>query len=497
MTNWLPTIPAGKGPMYVRLADQIADDISTGTLPPGTKLPPQRNVAYDLGVTVGTIGRAYALVRERGLVSGEVGRGTYVLGSPNNGPEAASSSNGFSPSSTTLSGTSAAFRQTGGAGTAQDLEGTRSVLPAPGMIRMDSTSAPNVGLQATVIHDLTNAITKECAHEIASYTRTKPDSWREAGQTWLARSGWEPDALSVIPTLGAHAAIIAVIAAITSPGDRIVFEELTYSSIARAVAMTGRQPVSVSRDAAGPLPDELDRLCSQMHPKAIFVMPTMHNPTLATMDDTRRKDLVEVARQHNLWILEDEVYGSLRPTTLRPIAALAPERTFHVGSLSKTVAAGVRGGWVACAPGQVQRVMTAHKLLTGGISFLLAELSARLVLSGEAHNLRQRVLGTIERRHAIALDHLAGMEVASAPDAPFLWLKLPEPWLPGTFKAAAAAESVLIDDEDEFKTGRSERMYHRVRVGFTNPDTDEEVVRAFTALRGLLHDSTAAYDSFE
>ena len=80
MTNWLPDLSQGSGPLYLRLADRIEDDISGGALPTGTKLPPQRDLAFDIGVTIGTVGRAYALVRERGLVSGEVGRGTYVLG---------------------------------------------------------------------------------------------------------------------------------------------------------------------------------------------------------------------------------------------------------------------------------------------------------------------------------------------------------------------------------------------------------------------------------
>ncbi len=80
MTNWLPDVSTGSGPLYLRLADRIETDITKGFLPPGAKLPPQRDLAYDIGVTIGTIGRAYALVRERGLVSGEVGRGTFVLG---------------------------------------------------------------------------------------------------------------------------------------------------------------------------------------------------------------------------------------------------------------------------------------------------------------------------------------------------------------------------------------------------------------------------------
>ena len=80
MTNWLPDMSQGSGPLYVRLAERIEEAIASGTLPTGTKLPPQRDLAFDIGVTIGTVGRAYTLVRERGLVSGEVGRGTFVLG---------------------------------------------------------------------------------------------------------------------------------------------------------------------------------------------------------------------------------------------------------------------------------------------------------------------------------------------------------------------------------------------------------------------------------
>ncbi|MEJ8475474.1 PLP-dependent aminotransferase family protein [Roseibium algae] len=492
MTNWIATLPSGKGPMYLRLAEQIANDITVGRLPPGAKLPPQRDLAYDLSITVGTVGRAYALVRERGLVSGEVGRGTYVLGSTN--AQAQSQHD-------VVTHTPAHHRQTNSPRTPlpkddPDFGGTRTFLPPPDMVRMDSTSAIEVG-QATLVRELLDSITREHPYEIASYTRDQPQSWRKAGKQWLTQANWSPELESIVPTLGAHSAIMAVIAATTRPGDRIVFEELTYSSISRAVALAGRVPAPAARDEHGPLPEDLDRLCSQTHPKGIFLMPTMHNPTLSIMSEERRHAIIDIARQHNLWIIEDEVYGTLRAHSLPALASMAPERTFHVGSLSKAVAAGVRGGWISCPPAQTQRVMTAHKMLSGGISFLLAELSARLVLSGAADDIKSRVLTDMKARHAIAESYLKDYDFNSAPDAPFLWLKLPEPWLPGTFKAASAAEKILIDDEDEFKTGRSERTHHRVRMGFTNPVTHEDTANAFATLKQLLDGSSCAYDSFE
>ena len=466
----------------------------------GQKLPPQRDLAYDLGVTVGTIGRAYALIRQRGLVSGEVGRGTFVLGS---GPEpmleedtkpdldkAPRVSAGASArASSWLQGAMTAPRDTAFAG-------TRISVPAPEAIRFDSTSAPEIG-QAEAICALTADITREAAYEIASYTRTVPDSWRQAGRIWLTRAGWEPSEGSIVPTTGAQAAIMAIIAATTAPGDQVAFEELTYSSIARGAALSGRRPVQVARDDEGPLPDDLARVCAQKHPKLLFVMPSMHNPTVRLMSAERREAIAEVARQYNLWIIEDEVYGSLRDTDVLPIAALAPERTFHVGSLSKSVTAGVRGGWVSSPLSHAQRVYTAHKMLTGGISFLLSELSARLVLSGAAQEFRTRILTEIAARHALVQTHLGRYDMEAAPDAPFLWLKLPEPWLSGTFKAAAASENVLIDDEDEFKAGRSGKVYHRARIGITNPRSREETAKGLQLLRDLLEDNCVCYDSFE
>ncbi|WP_417693726.1 PLP-dependent aminotransferase family protein [Roseibium sp.] len=502
MTNWIPEIPAGAGPLYMRLAEKIARDILSGALAAKTKLPPQRDLAYDLGVTVGTVGRAYALVRKRGLVSGEVGRGTYVLGSAEQDNAAAPEHTGkmrAQPADSRFSGFDREADKWLNIEHPAPLPdygfgSTRVASPPEGIFRLDSTSAPDVG-QGQILEELLPRIAAEMPNEIASYTRTVPDRWREAGQRWLSRGGWTPEAASIVPTFGAQAAIMSAISAVTAPGDRLVFEELTYSSVARGARFSGRQSVQVTSDKEGPLPDSLDSVCKQTHPKAIFLMPTMHNPTLATISEARRIDLLEVIRRHNLWIIEDEVYGALRPNTLTPFAKLAPERTFHVGSLSKAVAAGLRGGWISCPPQQTQRLFTAHKMLTGGSSFLLSEASSRLVNSGQADRLRQAILLEIRNRYEIASEILRGSDMVIAPDAPFIWLKLPEPWQPGTFKAAAAEAGVLIDDEDEFRTGRASELHYRVRIATTNPKTCGELADGMQRLSRILADNGACYDS--
>jgi DNA-binding transcriptional MocR family regulator len=470
MTNWLPDVSTGSGPLYMRLADRIETDIAKGILPAGAKLPPQRDLAYDIGVTIGTIGRAYALVRERGLVSGEVGRGTFVLGRD------------AEPDKRDVE-------------IAHQVSGTRAPYAAPGKLVMDSTSAPDVG-QGEVIGRLAGEIARDHPDKIIDYTRSWPADWREAGARWLATDGWKPDPQTVVPTVGVHASAMAVIAAMTAPGDKIAFEQLTYSSISRSASLIGRRSVVVNIDEHGPIPEDFDRLCAQQHPKLAFFIPSLHNPTLTITPVNRRREIAEIARKHNVWLIEDSIYGALLDKPPTPISAFLPERTFHISGLSKTVSAGVRAGWVSCPANLAPRIQVAHKMMTGGLPFMLAELSSRMVMSGAADTIRQAARVEIETREAMVRRAFAGLDFVSHKRAPFLWMKLPDPWLSGTFKQAAASEGVLVDDEDEYKPGRTEHFYHRIRVGFSTLRRREDVVAGVTILRRLIDNPNAGYDSY-
>lgn len=470
MTNWLPDLQASDGPLYVRIADQIEQAISTGMLASGSKLPPQRNLAYDIGVTIGTVSRAYTMVRERGLVSGEVGRGTYVLGSAQDNDPAA-----VDPVSAKL-------------------VGTRAANAPPGKLRFDTTAATDVG-QSGVVTDMLTDICREQPNEIASYTRNFPVQWLEAGKRWLKRDDWQPAIESIVPTLGAHAAVIAAVSVITAPGDRIVFEHVTYSQVSRGTALIGRQTVLVESDAHGVIPEDFERVCVQQHPKLAFLMTSGQNPTLSIMPEERRRAIAAIARRHNVFLIEDNLYGGTVDAGIPLLAEIAPDRTFLVGGLSKSVAAGVRGGWIACPPHLAQRVRIAHKMVSGGLPYLLAELGARLVLSGMADAIRTKVSAEVEAREAHAREIFAGLDFNSHPRVPFLWLKLPDPWLSGTFRQAAFAEDILIDDEDEFKAGRSERTFYRVRIGLSSPDSRADVVAGLLRLRRLIAHGPTGYDS--
>ncbi|RWF28061.1 PLP-dependent aminotransferase family protein [Mesorhizobium sp.] len=468
MTNWLPDLSSGSGPLYQRLADSIESDIDKGVIDAGAKLPPQRDLAYDIGATVGTVGRAYQLLRERGLVSGEVGRGTYVLAQRAENPKVE-----LEPAA----------------------QGTRPFDAPSGKLRFDSTAAPDVG-QGAIIAEILARTAEDHPHDISSYTRDFPGRWYEAGSRWLSRNSFRPSPDSIVPTLGTHAAVMAAIAALTMPGDYVVFEHLTYSQISRSAGLIGRRTALVATDNEGVDPEDFERVCAQKHPKVMFLMPTAKNPTLVTMPAERRQAIAQIAREYNVALIEDDLYGDLTDDPTPLLAEYAPERTIVAGGLSKSVAAGVRGGWLSCPPAYRHRIRVAHKMMTGGLPFLLAEVGTRLVMSGQAGDIRKRCIAEIQARIAIVRETLEGFDFEARDNVPFVWLTLPDPWLSGTFKNACLAQGVLIDDEDEFKAGRSEQVFHGVRFGVSQPRQDKDVAGGVAVIRRLLDEGRAGYDSF-
>ena len=487
MTNWLPDLPRTGAPLYVEIADAMQRDIDGGVLQPGEKLPPQRNLAFDIGVTIGTVGRAYALARERGLVTGEVGRGTYVRDTT--GTLAAS------PPRLPLPGYAKTVREAEAeTGASVDIAPDGSPI-AQGKLRLDSTSAVEIG-QAGLMARHVSDIMAAYPTRTTDYIRTLKPEWQQAGAEWLATGGWTPDSSGIVPTLGVHAGMMAVIGAITAPGDKIAFEGLTYASIARAVSLIGRRPVAVPMAERGLDVDAFDHLCANQHPKALVIIPTIHNPTAAVMPQAEREQLAAIARKHNVRIIEDNIYGTRLSGTPAPIAAIAPEITFHLSGLSKAVAAGLRAGWVSCPPGFVGSVPVAHKMVTGGMPFLLAETAARMVLSGEADVVTGQVRAETAARLQIVRKVLDGYQFASHDSCPFVWLKLPEPWRSSLFVSAARDAGILIDGDDEFRFTQAAPSTHHVRIAFSTLPDRASLERAIDRLRMLLEAGPSGYDSY-
>lgn len=410
MTIWTPDLAAHPGPRYQALADAIARAIETGELPPGSRLPTHRDLAYRLGCTVGTVSRAYALAEQRGLIAGQVGRGTFVRERPGEGADPA-----------------------GGSGLAHLLLSGDGSEPVVDLAR----NLPNLGLSGSFLRSaLAEAGNTPFLGALLGYPPAAGHvPQREAVARWVARHGIVAGAENVVLTAGTQQALSGALMAMLRPGQVLLCEEPSYAGLRDIAALTGVRLHGVAMDWLGMQPDALARAARETGARVAIVTPVLQNPTTVTMDEARRAEIADCARRHDLLLIEDDVYGDLPKARPQALAALIPERVIYVGSLSKCLAPALRLGWAVSTPVLAQRVAEAIGAMSLNTSPLSAELG-RLWLAQGAPTL-PALREDIALRQRIARTALAGLEILGDPEALHLVLLLPPPWTGPDFVAAA------------------------------------------------------------
>ncbi len=431
MTMWSPTISPKAESKHQALLAALQRDVHAGLLQPGERLPTQRQLARRLGLAIGTVSRAYAVAERRGLVTGEVGRGTFVRGREAGAEE----------------------------GAVEDED--------PGLIDLSKNRLvrdAHAGLAARTLESLA---ARSDLDRLLDYYQPAPGMTRHraAGSGWIARAGLVAPAERVILTSGAQHGTVTVLASLSRPGDLVLTEQVTYTGMKAIASLLHLQLKGLPMDESGVLPSAFAAACREARPRALYCMPTLQNPTGITMPVERREEIAAIARAHEVPIVEDDVYGFLPDTALPPLAALAPSHAYYITSTSKSLAPGLRIGYVVAPPGKAERVSAVIRATTWLTSPLLAELVTEWIERGDADAMVAWKRAETSARHAIAARTL-GPWIAGAPAGGrsfHFWLPLPEPWRTETFVAQARARGVVVSPSEEFVVGR-ESAPHAIRV---------------------------------
>ncbi len=445
------------GPRYVAIADAIEAAMAAGELAPGDRLPAHRPLAFDLGVTVGTIARAYELAARRGLVEGAVGRGTFIRAEQDPGARAR------------------------GVGSAEF-----TAMEAPGLIPMRANLPAPAGQAAAVTAALEHLLRDPGFRlTVADYTEpggTAPQ--RAAMAHWLSRPGFIVSPDNVVMTAGAQQALATAIAAGTAPGDLILAEALTYRVVAAQCQLMGRRLKPVAIDEGGIVPEAFEDACRTHRPAALVTIPTLQNPTGSVMDETRRKRIAAIARSHGVALIEDDIYGGLTDAPA-PLASHAPDTGFYVSSLSKCVAPGLRIGAVVCPPRHAARIRAAQHAFGQGLPPAMSEVARHLVETGTADTLLASQRKIVRTRNTMAREALGDNLDRANPHSPHLWLRLPEPWRTHAFVEAARTRGLAIAADEDFAIGAPPAEPH-VRLALGAPRNDDELEKGIGILAGLL-----------
>jgi len=453
MTNWMPDLAGHKGPRYRAIAETLAEDVRNGRLAAGTRLPTHRDLAWKLRVTIGTISRAYAEAERRGLIVGEVGRGTFV-------------------------------RPQGGAAPimpGEILGETRD----PDFIDLTINRPCAAGEGAAMAAALVRLAAETDLAALLDYQA--PAGRREdrvAGAAFLKACGLATTPEQVVATAGGQHAMACVIGALTRPGDTLAVEALTYPGLRALASLLHLRLTPIALDGEGLIPEALDAACRAAPVRALYTMPTLHNPTTATMPVTRREALAEVARRHDLALIEDDVYGFLLDAPLPPLVHFAPERAFYITSASKSLMPALRIGYVHAPKAQVDAIAAAVRATIYSAPPLMARIAARWIADGTATRLAEEKRAETRRRNQMARRILAKTGFAGDPAAPHLWVTLPEPWRADDFVATARRRGVGIIPAAAFAVTRQPPEAVRICLGAQT--TADRVERALTQLAELL-----------
>ncbi|GLP65952.1 GntR family transcriptional regulator [Streptomyces sp. TUS-ST3] len=432
---------------YRRIADRIAADIATGRLRPGERLPPQRKFARRHGIAASTAERAYGELVRRGLVVGEVGRGTFV-------------------------------------------KATTPVRPGRGLIEDAGTPVnlelnyPSAEGQSELLGDALAPLLRPdvLAEALRPAAATGTPAAREAAAALLTTPGWRPDPSRILFTGNARQSVAAALASLVRPGGRVGVEELTYPVVKEIAARLGITLVPLATDEDGPRPESVAAAHRTAPLSALYVQPTLHNPTSVTMSPGRRRQLASVVADLGVPVVEDRIWSFLAEAD-DPFAVHAPDLTHVVDGLSKRVAPGLTVGFLVVPRERVDTVADAVR--SGGWSagrFAL-EAGARWTADGTVARLVEAKRADAARRQRVLAECLDGFAVRSDPRAYYAWWQLPLPWRADTFTAAAAALGIAVTPGPSFAVDPS-RTPDAVRLGLASaavPDLE----RALRTLAGL------------
>lgn len=459
MTIWVPRL-ADEGVRYRAIAESIALAIQSGELAAGQKLPPQRQLADRLGVTVGTVTRAYAEAERQGWVSARVGSGTYVRDSETSAKQEFLASRPLEDGTIDLS----------------------LSLPPPHPMRAASLGR--------VLHEI--------ADEAAVLQRAveyQPDrgvpAHREQLAAWMTRLGMPAESESLLVTQGGQHGISLALQALTRPGERIAADVLTYPGLLTAASQVHLKPLGVPMDDQGMDMDALARLCSQQPPRLVYVTPDQNNPTGTPLSEARRERLAALARRHDFWIVEDGVQYLPEPERGTPIYRLAPERTLFIFSTSKVLAGGLRIGTLLAPPAVRERLGTALRAQSWMVPPLMVEAVCRWVASEESDVLLEWLIEELGERQRMARERLTGYAISSRPHGNNLWLPLPEGLRSAVFVEALAQRNVLVSSAEPFCVG-SEPAPQALRLCLSAAPSRSALTQALDTLAELLAEPPAA-----
>lgn len=449
--SWTPDFSRRTGPLYKTIAEKLESDVRSGLLTPGTKLPPQRELADFLDINVSTISRAFKLCEQKGIICSTVGNGTFV---------------------------------------ASDAAANPFLLHEDDSLEIIELGPvfPAKSVNGTIVRQLKKMLTEPDFGELFQYGRSGGTAWqKETAAKLMKKAGYDVQPQQLLLANGAQNAITAVLAGLFQSGDRIGTDEFTYPGIKTAANMLGIRLIPIQQRDGEMTADGILYACKNENIKGLYIIPDFHNPTTHTLSETGRKMIGQIARQENLIIIEDAIHSLLLERPYAPVASYVPEQVIYISSLSKIVSPGLRMAFLAVPEAYKQKLMEALYNMNISVPPMMAELVCRMIISGDMDKIIEEHRLENRRRNSIVDMYLGPYCLKGEPEGIMRWLFLPDGITGEDFEALAYERGVRVYGAERFAVGNTKTM-NAVRLAVVAPENHAQLAKAMEILNHILEE---------
>ncbi len=453
--SWVPELLPLKRPQYLHLANALEADIISGKIAAGTKLPPQRELADFLNINFTTVTRAYGLCRERNLIYGVTGRGTFVAPMP-------------------------------GSGNRQYCRRDMPVIELGVVKGFEQLKTPVIEASQSVLQ-------KGYIEELYSYTEPAGHlHQRAAGAHWMAQMDVHTDSEHTAIFSGAQNAISAAFLTLFRIGDKVAVDEYTYSNLIGTARLSHIRLVPVAGDSGGMRPEILADICRREDIRGIFLMPNCANPTTVTISEERKDQLAEIIRKNELILIEDDNTGipTLPDGGYHTMFSRLPEQSIYICSSTMALCSGLRVAFAAFPEAYRSQLLNGLFHLSIKTSSLDAEIMTELILSGKAWKILEQKRGLAVARNRIFDEVFPEAVTAGTEAAFFRWLPFRSMNLTGMeIEQELQKRNVNVYCAYRFSIQRNPGSF--MRLAIASPGSDSELRRGLHIVKEFLQEKSS------
>lgn len=449
--SWKPNKNRLINPLYLSLIKCMEEDIESGVLQKGIKLPPQRELADFLDISLNTVTKVYTICKEKGLLYSVAGSGTFI-------------SQNASLSKTILS---------------QEKPNKDIELAMLSPFYSHNKIIQNLAVEILQHPDADKHL--EYTYPLGTYIQ------KQAAKKYLNKFKVNAKEDNIIIANGTQNALMLILASLFKSGDRIATDTYTYANFIGLANLLHIELVSINGDDKGMSPESLDNLCKIRDIQGVYLSPSCGNPTNITMPQDRREKIAHIVKKHNLILIEDDIYAFILDNPLIPIYSMIPEQSVYIGGISKSICPGLRIAYMSFPDKfrkKLENGMYSCNLKTSSLNI---EIATQLILK----NIHEKIICDKRRmsieRNKIFKKYFPNLDKGYNENSYYQWICLPKEVTGRMAELDGLKRNIKLYGSERFSVGDTQNRFF-IRVSTCSSNGIEELESGLSILRNMIDD---------